>query len=109
MSDKIEKKYLVEKRRKNYGGTKNDALYLCRQSQQIVAPPKRKVTLSPLDPLSRPSLARAWPGKKVGDPSFIAWRRRKDRGGGDGILDLGELRFLWFSDNLHKPKGPGGG
>jgi hypothetical protein len=34
MSKKIEKKYVVEKRRKNYGRTKNDALYLFRQSQQ---------------------------------------------------------------------------
>jgi len=32
MNDKIEKKYLEDKRRKYYGGTKNDALYLFRQS-----------------------------------------------------------------------------
>jgi len=34
MSDKSEKKYLADKRMKYYGGTKNDALYLFRQSQQ---------------------------------------------------------------------------
>jgi hypothetical protein len=34
MNDKTEKKYLADKRRKYYGGTKNDTLYLFRQSQQ---------------------------------------------------------------------------
>jgi hypothetical protein len=34
MNDKIEKKYLEDKRRKYYGGTKNDALYLFRQSRK---------------------------------------------------------------------------
>jgi hypothetical protein len=32
MNDKIEKKYLEDKRRNYYGGAKNDALYLFRQS-----------------------------------------------------------------------------
>ena len=35
MNDKIEKKYLEDKRRKYYGGTKNDALYLFRQSRMV--------------------------------------------------------------------------
>ena len=34
MNDKIEKKYLEDKRRKYYGGTKNDPLYLFRQSRK---------------------------------------------------------------------------
>jgi hypothetical protein len=34
MSDKFEKKYLADKRRKSYGGTKNDDSYLFRQAQQ---------------------------------------------------------------------------
>jgi hypothetical protein len=32
MNDKIQKKYSEDKRRKYYGGSKNDALYLFRQS-----------------------------------------------------------------------------
>ena len=45
MNDKTEKKYLADKRRKYYGGTKNDTLYLFRQSQQLTIPKVSKRTL----------------------------------------------------------------
>jgi hypothetical protein len=51
MNDKIEKKYLEDKRRKYYGGTKNDALYLFRQSRKYS--PLSKGTLPPTNDRSR--------------------------------------------------------
>jgi hypothetical protein len=35
MNNKIEKKYVADKRRNSYGGTENDDSYLFRQAQQL--------------------------------------------------------------------------
>jgi hypothetical protein len=47
MSDETKKKSLADKRRKYYGGTKNDALYLFRQSRKYSPLSKGKFPLPP--------------------------------------------------------------